>query len=92
MKDELVDVPVGLVVRDGVGLADLTAEGVGIAQIYDTTARYYIADGTLESILRPWSAGRQPVFAVIASRRSVPAKVRAFLNFAASVLSGRKGP
>jgi LysR family transcriptional regulator for bpeEF and oprC len=92
MKDELVDVPVGLVVRDGVGLADLTAEGAGIAQIYDTTACYYIADGRLEPILKQWSAGRQPVFAVVPSRRNVPAKVHAFLNFAASVLSGRKRP
>ena len=76
MKDELVDVPVGLVVRDGVGLADLTAEGVGIAQIYDTTARYYIADGTLEPILRPWSAGRQPVLPPMLSARDTAMRTR----------------
>jgi len=91
-KAEVVDVPVGLVVRDGVGLADLTAEGAGIAQIYDTTARYYIADGRLEPILRTWSAGRQPMFAVFPSRRNVPAKVRAFLKFTASVLGGSNEP
>jgi LysR family transcriptional regulator, regulator for bpeEF and oprC len=81
-ETHVVKVPVGLIVRDGVGLADLAAEGTGIAQIYDTTASYYIEDGRLERLLGAWSSGQQPVYSVLPGRRNVPAKVRAFLEFA----------
>jgi LysR family transcriptional regulator, regulator for bpeEF and oprC len=82
---EVVKVPVALVVRDGIGLADLAAEGAGIAQIYDTTARYYVADGRLQPLLEAWSSGRQPIYAVLPAQRNVPAKVRAFIDFARSL-------
>lgn len=84
-ETETVKVPVALVLRDGVGLADLAAERAGIAQIYDTTACHYIADGRLQRVLETWSSGRQPVYAVLPSQRNTPAKVRAFLEFARSL-------
>jgi LysR family transcriptional regulator, regulator for bpeEF and oprC len=84
-ETETVKVPVALVLRDGVGLADLAAERAGIAQIYDTTACHYIADGRLRRVLETWSSGRQPVYAVLPSQRNTPAKVRAFLEFARSL-------
>lgn len=84
-ETETVKVPVALVLRDGVGLADLAAERAGIAQIYDTTACHYIADGRLQRVLETWSSGRQPVYAVLPSQRNAPAKVRAFLEFARSL-------
>jgi LysR family transcriptional regulator, regulator for bpeEF and oprC len=81
-KIQVVKVPVGLIVRDGVGMTDLAAEGAGIAQIYDTNANFYIEDGRLERLLGAWSSGHQPVYSVLPGRRNVPAKVRAFLEFA----------
>jgi LysR family transcriptional regulator, regulator for bpeEF and oprC len=86
-KSVTVKVPVAVVVRDGVGLADLAAERAGMAQIYDTTARHYIADGRLQPVLEAWSSGRQPVCAVLPSQRNVPAKVRAFVEFARSLMA-----
>ena len=81
-ETQIVKVPVGLIVRDGVGLTDLVAEGAGIAQIYDTNANFYIEDGRLVRLLGAWSSGQQPVYSVLPGRRNVPAKVRAFLEFA----------
>ena len=82
-----VKVPVAAVVRDGVGLVDLAAERAGVAQIYDTSARHYIADGRLQPVLEAWSSGRQPIYAVLPSQRNVPAKVRAFVEFARSLMA-----
>jgi LysR family transcriptional regulator for bpeEF and oprC len=90
-RAETVKVPVVLVLRDGVGLADLAAERAGIAQIYDTTACHYIADGRLHRVLETWSSGRQPVYAVLPSQRNTPAKVRAFLEFARSLMARHNG-
>ncbi len=84
---EVVTVPVIIVVRDGIGMSDSALAGVGIAQIYDVVSHHHIVDGSLEPILTDWSYARQPVYAVIPSRRNVPAKVRAFVQFARSLVT-----
>ena len=78
--------PVRLVLREGVGLAISAMGGIGLLRIYDFAAKPFIADGSLEAILTDWSCGREPDYAVIPSRRNVPAKVRAFVDFARAVL------
>jgi LysR family transcriptional regulator for bpeEF and oprC len=83
---EVVTVRPTLIVRDGIGLVDATLGGVGIARIYDHAATGHVADGRLEAVLPDWSAGREPIQAVFPSRRHVPAKVRAFLDFASGFL------
>ncbi len=85
-EHEIVTVPVGVVLREGVGLAVTAIGGAGIAQMYDIAAHPFVEDGNLEVILRDWSCGSQPVYAVIPSRRNVPAKVRAFVEFARSLV------
>jgi LysR family transcriptional regulator for bpeEF and oprC len=85
-EHEIVAVPVIAVVRDGIGMVDSAIAGVGIAQIYDVVAHHYFVDGSLEPILKEWSYARQPVYAVFPSRRNVPAKVRAFIEFARSLV------
>jgi DNA-binding transcriptional LysR family regulator len=77
---------VRLVLREGVGLALSAMGGVGLLRIYDFAAKPFIAEGDLEAVLTDWSCGREPVYAVIPSRRNVPAKVRAFVSFARSVM------
>ena len=86
-KREIIKVPVRLVLHEGVGLAVSAVGGVGIVRMYDLAARPFTNDGSLEPILQHWSSGRDPVFAVIPSRRNVPAKVRAFIDFARSLLA-----
>lgn len=83
---EVVNVPVCVVLREGVGLAVTAIGGVGVVQMYDIAAHPFVDDGALELILQEWSCGHQPVFAIIPSRRSVPAKVRAFIEFAHSLV------
>jgi len=79
---EVVSLPVRLVLREGVGLALAAMGGIGLVRIYDFAAKPFIAAGDLEAILTDWSCGREPVHAVIPSRQNVPAKVRAFIDFA----------
>jgi LysR family transcriptional regulator for bpeEF and oprC len=83
---EVVRVPVSVVLREGVGLAVTALGGVGTVQIYDIAARPFIEEGGLEQILKDWSCGRQPVYAVIPGRQNVPAKVRVFIEFARLLL------
>jgi DNA-binding transcriptional LysR family regulator len=79
---EIVAVGSAFIARDGIGLVDAALGGLGIARVYDLAARRHIADGRLEVLLPGWSCGREPIYAVFPSRRHVPAKVRAFLEFA----------
>jgi DNA-binding transcriptional LysR family regulator len=75
------------IARDGIGLVDAALGGLGIARVYDLSARRHIADGRLEALLPGWSCGREPIYAVFPSRRHVPAKVRAFLEFAGAFIA-----
>jgi LysR family transcriptional regulator for bpeEF and oprC len=83
---QVVTMPVCVVAREGIGLLDTALAGVGVAQIYDITAHPHIVGGELERLLPDWSSTRQPVYAVMPSRRHVPAKVRSFVEFAHSLL------
>jgi len=84
---QIVTVLPALVARDGIGLVDAALGGVGITRAYDLAVSRYVADGSLEAVLPDWSCGREPISAVIPSRRNVPAKVRAFLDFAGAFLA-----
>jgi LysR family transcriptional regulator, regulator for bpeEF and oprC len=82
-----VEVPVAFVARDGIGIVDAAAGGLGVARIYDLSATSFLHAGTLETILPNWEAGRRPVYGVYPSRRNVPAKVRLFLDHVQQLLS-----
>ena len=82
----VVDVPIGVVARDGIGLGDAAVGGAGVARIYDLSACTYLKRGSLEALLPNWSSGEMPVYAVLPTRRGIPAKVRLFLDFAQALL------
>ena len=86
-KREAVAMRPILVARDGIGLVDAAAGGVGIARVYEVAAQRHLANGELERVLPGWSCGREPIYAVFPSRRNVPAKVRAFLDFTAAFVA-----
>ena len=91
MKErEKVEVPVAVVVRDGVGVTDACIGEGGLAKIYDISAAHHLHDGELEAIIQDWSAGSQDVYAILPGRRNVPAKVRSFVEFAHSLLRGNR--
>jgi LysR family transcriptional regulator, regulator for bpeEF and oprC len=78
----VVSVRAGIVVRDGVGLVDAGAGGGGVLRPYRCAARDHLERGTLKALLPEWSGPRHPVSAALPSRHYVPARVRAFLEFA----------
>ena len=88
---QVVTVPVGMVVRDGVGLVDAGAGGGGVLRPYEFAARRHVAAGNLKILMPDWSGSRHPVSAVFSSSRHVPAKVRAFLEFAHALISDEPG-
>ncbi len=83
---EAVMVPASVVLREGIGLAVTALGGAGIVMIYDIAARPFLEDGSLECILKDWACERHPVYAVIPNRRTIPAKVLAFVEFAKCLL------
>jgi LysR family transcriptional regulator for bpeEF and oprC len=85
---QVVSVRAGMVVRDGVGLVDAGAGGAGVLRPYEVAARRHLAGGTLKALMPEWSGARHPVAAAIAGGRHVPAKVRAFLEFAQPLVAG----
>jgi DNA-binding transcriptional LysR family regulator len=90
-EHETVEVPVAVVIRDGVGVTDACIGEGGVARIYDVSAAHHLANGELEAIIQDWSAGSQDVYALLPGRRNVPAKVRSFVEFARSLVrAGRR--
>lgn len=84
---QVVSIPVGMVVRDGVGLVDAGAGGCGILRPYELAARRHIRQGLLKVLMPEWSSPRHPVCAVLSSSGHVPAKVRVFVEFAHALMS-----
>jgi DNA-binding transcriptional LysR family regulator len=85
----IVEVPVFMVSRDGVGLADAAVGGCGIARPFEYAVRHLIARGELKPLLQDWSSETLPVNAVLPpNARGLPAKVRAFLDFSEHLLAG----
>ncbi|MEJ7667169.1 MAG: LysR family transcriptional regulator [Casimicrobiaceae bacterium] len=85
---QVVDVPVRLVSRDGIGLIEATMGGCGIARPFDIAIRHHLATGQLQEVLREWTSDRHAVCAVTPpnSRRDT-AKVRAYLKFFGGILA-----
>ncbi|MGI9410036.1 MAG: LysR family transcriptional regulator [Hyphomicrobiaceae bacterium] len=74
------------------GAALVAAEaGLGITQIFDYMVADNLADGSLVPVLAEFSPPPTPVQLVYASGRTLPAKSRAFIDFAAPLLRDRLG-
>jgi LysR family transcriptional regulator for bpeEF and oprC len=88
---EAIGIPVGVVVRDGVGVTDALLGRAGVAQIYDIAAAHHIAAAELEPIIQDWSSGRHPIVAVLPGRKHIPAKVRSFISFVQGIVRSGLG-
>lgn len=62
--------------------------GYGIAQVIDLGIDTYLRAGTLEPVLTDWPDETFPLYVYYPSRNHVPAKVRAFIDFVASMMPG----
>ena len=86
---DVVAVLASVAARDGVGLVEAAIGGIGVAQIYDLAARSALDAGLLKALFADWTCERQPVHAVVPTRRHMPAKVRAFLEFVTTIVAPR---
>jgi LysR family transcriptional regulator for bpeEF and oprC len=87
---QVVSIPVGMVVRDGVGLVDAGVGGCGVLRPYEVAARPYLRRGLLKALMPEWSGPRHPVCAVFSGSGHVPAKVRLFVDFAQGLMADER--
>ena len=82
-----INVPVSVVTRDGIGLADAALGGCGIARPFDIAVHRLLVSGELRSILEPWTSIRSEVSAILPSgSRPRSAKAEAFIDFFSGML------
>lgn len=81
--EALVDVPVRPVVWTNHGEALLRAalDGAGITSTSLEIAAVHLSRGELVRVLAPWNVGRPSVYAALPSRKFMPQRVRAFLDY-----------
>ena len=70
---------------DGEGLADAVRAGLGVTQVPSYMAVDGLASGEASEVLSGFRPRPVPIHAVFASRRNIPARTRAFIDFVASL-------
>lgn len=76
-----------LMLNDAGTLLSVCQSGHGVAQIFALGSEHLLAEGRLIDLFPDWPDERYPLHALYPSRHHVPAKTRAFLDFAASLAS-----
>ncbi|HDR9240334.1 LysR family transcriptional regulator [Burkholderia vietnamiensis] len=84
-KKLVVDVAGRLTVNDVGTMHSVCLAGHAIAQVMELGVEAPLADGRLVDLFPDWPDDRFPLYALYPSRRYVPAKVRAFLDFIVSL-------
>lgn len=88
-----VDVPVRVVLRDGVGLVDAALSGCGVARPLEIAARHLVAAGQLREVLNDWTGEQQAIAAVLPPQgRAAPAKVKLYVEYVAAMLASERLP
>ena len=76
-----------IVVSDIVTMHRLCLAGYGIVQVMENAVSRLLSQGKLIDLFPDWPDERFPFYAVCPSRKNLPAKTRAFLDFLASLPS-----
>ena len=80
-REVSVEVKPAMMANHSDTLLRATLDGTGIsAQPLDLVANY-LRDGQLRRVLAPWITGRFTLYAALPSRKYVPARARAFMEF-----------
>ena len=66
-------------------LFNAAIDGAGITVMPQYPAQNYLASGALVHVLPDWTFGRFTLYAALPTRKLIPAKTRAFLDFAAEM-------
>lgn len=88
-----VTVPLVLTVDDGEALIQAAEAGCGLLLVADWLTTASVIEGRLVPVLPAWTSGaRRQVHVVTAGRRALPAKTRAFVDWAMQQLRGSLDP
>jgi len=92
-REEVVDVTVNpvCVTNHTETLMRATLEGAGIGSIPLALALPHLEEGRLSRVLAHWSCGRFTIYAALPSRKFMPARTRAFLDFMAQRMQSKDG-
>jgi DNA-binding transcriptional LysR family regulator len=80
-----------VIVSDMTTMHNLCMAGYGIVQAMENAVSRLLTQGRLIELFPDWPDERFPVFAVCPSRKHLPAKTRAFLDFVVSLPSSAVG-
>ena len=85
----IVKVPTSgrIILSDIITMHNLCLAGYGIAQVMENAVSRLLRQGKLIDLFPDWPDERFPFYAVYPSRKHLPAKTRAFLDFLASLAS-----
>src|SRR5262249_55954943 len=78
-----------IAVNDSGAMLAAALAGLGIARTAPFMAAPHFAARTLQPVLPEWSAGSWPLYVVYPPNRQVSAKVRVFIEWAASLFARR---
>jgi len=84
----VVPVEGALTVNDAGTLQSACLAGYGVAQMFELAQDELLSSRTLVNLFPDWSDEKFPLYAYHPSRRHVPAKTRAMLDFVASLVRG----
>ena len=93
-SEQAVDVPMQVVFQAESYHTLFTAavNGAGVAALPKYPASDYFNDGTLVHLLPEWIFDRYTVYVALPTRKLIPARTRAFLDFAAEMVLRPLGP
>jgi DNA-binding transcriptional LysR family regulator len=74
-----------IIVSDIITMHNLCLAGYGIVQVMENAVSRLLKQGKLIDLFPDWPDERFPLYAVYPSRKHLPAKTRAFLDFVASL-------
>jgi len=75
-----------LILNDGLAQLDTCLAGQGVAQMFDLGISHLLKSGKLINLFPDWSDEFFPLHLYHTSRRIVPVKLRAFIDFVVSSL------
>ena len=87
-ETETFDLPGQFVVNSPLAARNALLAGEYFGLVADYLVTDALASGRLVRVLEGWSTRPQPIFAVHAGRRLMPARVRVFLDFLAEAMGG----
>jgi DNA-binding transcriptional LysR family regulator len=86
-KKIIVETSGSLTLNDAGTLQSVCLAGYGIAQMFELTADPVLTSKKLVNLFPEWSDERFPLYAYYPSRNHVPARIRALVDFVASLVS-----